>query len=388
MNILHIAPYYAPAWAFGGVVAALNGLARAQAEAGHEVAVLTTDALTFDARTPIRRETIDGVEVIRCRNLSHALRARYNLATPLGFRRTLYEVAAASPPDVIHLHEWRTIENLLLDRRLAPIVCSPHGTLGYGAGRAGFKRAWDRLFGRRLAQKMTRLIALTGAEADEVRALWTSFRLPLPEIAIVPNGVAADLPQQIDASSLDLRAQYGLGAGTVILFLGRLHERKGLQFLIPAFARAAPHDPDARLLIAGPDAGYESSARQLAEAEGVSGRGIFAGMLSGADRLAALKAADVFVLPAVGEGLSMAALEAMAGGQALILTPGCNLPEVTTEGAGWLVERTVEGVAGALREALADPNKRRECGNRARAWVRRAFTWEVVAKAMIAAYQN
>src|SRR5258708_26238685 len=85
LNILHVTPYYAPAFAYGGVVSAVTGLATAQAQRGHRVTVLTTDALTRPQRNSMLRETIAGVDVIRCRNVSSVLLARLNLSFPPGF---------------------------------------------------------------------------------------------------------------------------------------------------------------------------------------------------------------------------------------------------------------------------------------------------------------
>ncbi|MCC7208711.1 MAG: glycosyltransferase, partial [Anaerolineae bacterium] len=106
MHILHVTPYYAPAWAFGGVVSAVSGLAAAQAARGHRVTVLTTDALDVARRNPLHREVIDGVVVVRCRNVSHALRAKLNFSSPRRWRSTF---AVLQPPDVIHMHEVRTV---------------------------------------------------------------------------------------------------------------------------------------------------------------------------------------------------------------------------------------------------------------------------------------
>jgi len=86
-----------------------------------------------------------------------------------------------------------------------------------------------------------------------------------------------------------------------VLFPGRLHERKGLQFLIPAFADAAQSAPGARLLIVGPDEGKRAALDAQIEQLDLSGRVIFTGLLTGEDKLAALAVADLFTLPAIGE---------------------------------------------------------------------------------------
>ncbi len=386
LRILHVTPYYAPAWSYGGVVSAVKGLAEAQASQGHHVTILTTDADSPTSRNPIRHETLSGVEVVRCRNVSNAIRWRYNLSQPPGLRSAFMRLVPDI--DVIHVHELRTVENLLamlFTRHERPVVLSPHGTLSHHTGRSAMKRGWDTLFSRGLLRRIDHVAALTDTEAQEARALWESLHVPFPGATIIPNGVATDFSQQVTGN---LRPRYGLGDGPLVLFLGRLHERKGLQFLIPAFALAARDIPGAHLLVVGPDEGMLATAKALADQYGIASRVTFTGLLQGADQRAALASADLFVLPAVGEGLSMSALEAMAAGLPLILTPGCNLPDVESRGAGLLVEREIEPLAVALRMLLSDPARRRAMGDRGRAWIAESFTWPIVAAQAEALYRH
>ena len=235
-----------------------------------------------------------------------------------------------------------------------PIVLSPHGTLSLTTGRSALKSAWDRLLSPSVARRVTTVVGLTAAEADEARALWAAFGASATRFAVVPNGV--DPAEFADLSGRDaFRARYGLGDAPVCLFMGRLQARKGADVLIEAFQRADV--ADARLVIAGPDEGMLPALQALADE-----RVIFTGYLSGADRLAALAAADLFCLPATGEGLSMAALEALAAGLPAILSPGCNLPEVETSGAGLIVDPAVEPLAAALRDLLSDSARRTALG--------------------------
>jgi glycosyltransferase involved in cell wall biosynthesis len=371
------------------VVSAVTALATPQAEAGHQVTVLTTDALTHRQRIKHPHETIDGVRVIRCSNLLYAVRGRLNFSTAFGMWGAWGRLTP--PPDVIHTHELRTTENLLLTLRgvRMPVVLSPHGTLPYGTGRGGLKRGWDALIGRQLLRRIDHVAALTANEAAEAVHLWATLGLPSPAVTVIPNGVTPDAERDHRKPNLAaFRAQYALGKGRVVLFLGRLHERKGLQFLIPAFAQAAGSDSEARLLIVGPDDGMAAEARRLVTAHGLSERVVFTDMLTGADKAAALAVADVFALPAVGEGLSMAALEALAAGVPIIVTPGCNLPEVEERGAGLLVTREVEPLAAALRTLLGDPQRRREMGKRGRAWAEAAFAWPSIVARLDALYRG
>ena len=393
MNVLHVLPYYAPAWAYGGVVRAVTDLTRAQAAAGHRVFVLTTDTHSPQSRLDTLRETLDGVQVWRVRNRSNRLRGALNLSSPHGMASTAERLILNEGIDVVHCHELRTVENLLVTsvtRRLGvPVVVSPHGTLPYHTGRSFVKQLWDRVFGARLLPRFDGVIALTAQEATDARLVWRACGQELPDSAIfvVPNGVRmadfADLPP-----AESFHARWGLGTGPVVLFLGRLHARKGVQLLIPAFAAATRDLSEAYLLIVGPDEGMRVQLEALACAEGVAERVRFTGLLTGAEKLAALAAADVFALPAIGEGFSMAALEALACGVPTVLTPGCHFPEVAEAGAGMVVPREVGALAVALGALLHDPAQRETMGQAARALVAERYTWERVVARLERAYRH
>jgi glycosyltransferase involved in cell wall biosynthesis len=393
MNLLHVIPYYAPAWTYGGSVRAAADLTCALVAEGHSVYVLTTDTLSPAQRTPRRRETIGGVHVYRVRNLSNTLRGRLNLSTPTGVADAARRLIQDHAIDVVHCHELRTVENLrvapVANALGVPVVVSPHGTLPYETGRPIMKRGWDRALGRRLLPRFDRVIALTANEAAEAKAVWKGCHLALPDerISIVPNGVHlrdfAHLPP-----CEPFRTRWKLGDGPVVLFLGRLHERKGLQLLIPAFAEAVKAVPDARLVIAGPDEGMLATLKALMNEFNLAGRVTFTGMLTGNEKLAALASADLFTLPAVGEGFSMAVLEAMACGLPVLLTPGCNFPEVVEAGAGMVVPREIGALGEALRALLIDGERRVSMGRLARELVQERFTWPQVVAQMIEVYRR
>jgi glycosyltransferase involved in cell wall biosynthesis len=393
MNLLHVIPYYAPAWTYGGSVRAAADLTCALVTEGHSVYVLTTDTLSPMQRTPKRRETIGGVHVYRVRNLSNALRGRLNLSTPVGIADAARRLIQEHAIDVVHCHELRTVENLrvapVANALGVPVVVSPHGTLPYETGRPIMKQLWDRVLGRRLLPRFDRVIALTANEAAEAKAIWTGCHRALPDerISVVPNGVHlqdfAHLPPREP-----FRTRWKLGEGPVVLFLGRLHERKGLQLLIPAFAEAVKAVPDARLVIAGPDEGMLATLKALMNEFNLAGRVVFTGMLTGNEKLGALAAADLFALPAVGEGFSMAVLEAMACGLPVLLTPGCNFPEVVEAGAGMVVPREIGELGEALRALLIDGERRVSMGRLARELVQERFTWPQVVAQMVEVYRR
>lgn len=388
MNLLHVLPYYAPAWTYGGTVRAATDLTRALVADGHSVYVLTTDTLSPTERTPRQHEAISGVHVYRVSNVSNKLRGKLNLSSPLGIAGMAEKLIERHEIDVVHCHELRTVENLLVapvaNRHGVPLVVSPHGTLPYDTGRSFVKKAWDRALAGQLLPRFDRVIALTQAEVDQAQALWYAHGFPVRH-SIVPNGVYlsdfAHLPPRDE-----FRARWKLGSGPVVLYVGRLHERKGLQLLIPAFADAVKQTPNARLVIVGPDEGMLAALNAQVSEYNLAGRVIFTGLLTGRDKLAALAAADLFALPAVGEGFSMAVLEAMACGLPVLLTPGCNFPEVASAGAGLVVPREVPALSGALSALLTAADRRASMGRSARSLIQAHYTWPRVVAQLVEAY--
>mgnify|MGYP000414203190 CR=1 FL=1 len=382
MHILHVTPYYAPAFAFGGVVRAVEGMARALTERGHTVTVLTTNALTRYESIDELEAMIDGVRVIRVPNVSLKLRADANLSTPLDMRRLAPDVI--SPADVIHCHEFRTSENVIvtpLAQRLStPLVLSPHGTLTHETGRGALKALWDRAISPSMARRFAGVIGLSDDETEDARAAWQRFGATHTAFATIPNGVDADEFASADPrAGAAFRQQYGLGDAPMVLFMGRLHRRKGIDVLIDAFEDL--DHPRAKLVIAGADEGILDAIQPH-----LNERVQYVGFLDSDARRSALAAADVFALPAVGEGLPMALLEALASGVAVLISPDCHLPDVETANAGLIVPSTVDDVIGALRGLLDDPDLRRVMGQNGRALIREKFTWASVAARLEAFY--
>ncbi len=387
LNLVHVLPYYAPAWSFGGVVRAAYGLTTALARQGHHVTVVTTDA-GDNGRIAEREAYIDGVHAIRCPNLLPALH-RHSLSTPQGMNRVLGSLLTDA--DALHVHEFRTIENLIAlpaaRRCRVPAVLSPHGTLGYEAGRSRAKMLWDRLLGYWSAQQIGRVAALTADEASDARGLWNRLGLGLgsEQVVVVPNGVNLEEFAALPDRSLFRRAWDVPVDAPLILFLGRLHGRKGVHHLIAALS----HLSEAWLAVVGPDEGQGEMLRALAQRSGVASRVIFTGLLTGADKLMALAGADLLALPAIGEGLPMVALEAMAAGLPVALSDGCHLPEVVEAGAGvHLPTLTGEAIASAVAPVLGDEKLRKQMGDAGRHLVKGRFTWDAVAQETVRVYQE
>jgi glycosyltransferase involved in cell wall biosynthesis len=263
-----------------------------------------------------------------------------------------------------------------------PYVVSAHGMLeSWALSNKGLKKnMYAALFERANLERAACLHALTEAEAQDYRR----FGLSNP-IAVVPNGVT--VPDEAD-SELFLNEFPQLRNKKLLLFLGRIHFKKGLNLLSEAWGRLAMQWPNVHLVLAGPDS--ENTRVQVEEKlrnYGVLERTTFTGMLSGAKKWSALKAAGCFILPSYSEGLSVSVLEAMGVGLPVIVTKQCNLPEVSRLQCGWVIEPKVEELVGALQSALScHDGVRRSIGENGRRLVGHKYSWPVIGRQMASLY--
>jgi glycosyltransferase involved in cell wall biosynthesis len=246
-------------------------------------------------------------------------------------------------------------------------------------------KAWKKwcyslLVERPNLQHATLLRALTSAEATDYRR----FGLNNP-IAIIPNGVHAverGSPELSFSSWPELRGR------RVVLYLSRIHYKKGVDLLVKAWAEVVGEFDDAHLVIAGPD--FEETRaviQRLVTEKALNGRVTFTGAVFGELKESLLSAASVFILPSYSEGFSMAVLEALAAGIPVIVTKECNFPEVSVTDSGWVISPHVCEIAHALREALESKDADLQArGQRGQALVQSKYSWSCIGQQMADAY--
>ena len=264
-----------------------------------------------------------------------------------------------------------------------PYIVSAHGMLEpWALAAKRFKKlVYSALIERRNVAEAACLHALTRAEAQQ----FIDFGARSP-IAVIPNGV--DIPAGRDAGPFLDRCPE-LAGKRIVLFLARLHPKKGLDLLLQSWTKLATSWPDAHLVVAGPDCeGTLARLQELVERHQLGSSVLFTGMLRDTLKWSAFAAAECFILPSYSEGLSVSVLEAMGMGVPVIVTQECNMPEVRDADAGWVISPTLEQVTCALAEMLSNlPAQNRQLGWNGAALVQSRYTWPVVARQTAQLYQ-
>ena len=324
---------------------------------------------------------------------------------PLGSAPDLRKKIVLQQPDLIHQHgiwmgdQWASLRWQKKTGR--PVVVSPHGMLDPWAveNAAWKKKLVGKLFANESLKAASCIHALCRSEVAAIRA----YGLTNP-IAVIPNGV--DLPELAPASG-----QQDSKEKRQLLFLGRIHPKKGLAELVSGWAKAKKKDPknsDAwQLLIAGWDDGnHLAGLKQLASHSGLrwadtssvdavssgtrssSAEICFLGPQFGNAKAQLLHSADAFILPSFSEGLPMSILEAWSYGLPVVMTEFCNIPEGYEMDAALKIEPDADSVATGLSSLFASSQEElKKLGSNGRALVERSFTWDHIAQDMKEVYE-
>jgi glycosyltransferase involved in cell wall biosynthesis len=276
-------------------------------------------------------------------NLSNRVAYHLQFFTPVGLRAHLKHTAATF--DVAHVHACHNLPGVIAAAQLSrvgvPYVVSPNGTARPIERRVLAKRVFGLTAGRRMLADAARVIAVSPAEGAQLRALG------------VDESAIAQIPNPIDESEFNripdgarFRATLDVGRCPVLLFLGKLTPRKGVDHLVRAFASL--DRSEAVLIIAGNDMGAGAAIGSLVRSLGLERRVLRPGLLTGTARLDALAAANVVIYPSRDEIFGLVPLEALLCGTPVVVCGDSGCGEVIGATGGGLV------VPHGNRQALAD----------------------------------
>ena len=292
--------------------------------------------------------------------------------------------------DLVHIHEiWHHAgytASKVARKQGIPYILTIHGELSdWSLQHKGLKKLlYRKVVLDKILKNAYALHAITRAEKERIAEL--GYETP---VLVAPNGIDPSPFEQLPDPSAFLDRFPVLKNKRVILFMGRLNPKKGLDILAHSFSSLKRRFPDTVLLLAGPDEeGTRQRTESILRSQGNLDSAVFTGMLTGEDKLAAMACADVFVLSSYSEGFSIAILETMSSRLPVVITKRCNFPEVAEHGAGFVVEADEKPVAEAIGRLLSDPDLRVRMAERGRKLVAERYTWEATATTIADLYRS
>jgi len=358
MRIVHLTNSIDPI--SGGPANVLARLAPVQAQRGHEVTVITADdpdrvgevtAQLGRAGVSVRAGGPGSGPLWRAPGAIPELEAAIGRGVDLMHGHGLWQ----------HLVHWGAA---VCRSRSVPYIIRPCGMLDPWSLAQG--RLKKRVF---LALKARKDLDLAGAlhfTTETERRLVEPLRLRAPSF-VIPNGLDWSEFETLPQSGA-FRRKHDIGERPLVVFLSRLHHKKGLDLLLPAFASGAP--ADAVLALVGPgEEGYVTGLKRKGEQLGIGDRLIFTGMVKGAGRVEALADADLFTLPSYQENFGVAVIEAAGAGTPVLISDQVNIcDEVREAGVGRVVPCEERALSAS--------------------WARDHFSWNSIADQVDAMYAS
>lgn len=380
MKILHVIGDLAPV--SGGPAKACFEMARAVARRGHRLAIYTTDFGQAPGAVPAGGAPVvrDGVEL---RHFPLQPPRIWLASWPL--RRALLGDVAGF--DLVHVHslylfhDWAAAA--ACRRARIPYLVRPHGALDPYIHRR--HRAKKAIFDRWFQDRMLAGAAAIHYTAEEEMRLATPYVHGAPGV-VIPNGLDLADYARLPAKG-SFRARHPeIGDRRILLFLGRINFKKGLDILAAAVGRLKRED--LHLVIAGPDGGFLADSKRFVAEAGIESRTSFVGMLQGEAKLAAFTDASLFLLPSYSENFGISVIEAMACGLPVLVSDKVNIwREVLADGAGLAAPCDAAAFANLIAEVVDDVPRLARMGEAGRQSVARRYDWASIALRLEAVYQ-
>lgn len=307
------------------------------------------------------------------------------LFTPI-LRSILYSTEAKknlllSKADILHMEAlWRCPHRWMFDwkerYKNKPIICSPHGMLDpYIIQSQGkFKRFISNFFFQKGLDAVDCYHALCQKEFEDIRA----YGLKQP-VAIIPNGI--NLPDRTKMFTREDNKMH-------LLYLGRLHRKKGIDILLKAIAEIKKENLEILKkwhidLVGWDHEDCKKDLEYIVQHEKLQDFVTFHGGLFGEEKLRMYATSDAYILPSHGEGLPMTVLEAWSWHLPVIMTPYCNIPEGFDTGAAIRIDDNIPSVkTGLITLFTMDSKQRKIIGDNGFQLVSEKFTWDASAKKM------
>lgn len=380
MNILIVIPYFTSV--YGGPAKVMRELSHSMARLGVTIDIVTTNANGLEKLNIPSGKWIeeDGyrVQYFECWHRNDAI-------ISISLVRWLIKNIASY--DAVHTNNVFAPLTLLTEwicqfHRISYVI-TPHGMLEPWAlsYKAAKKRLYYSWLEKPALQKAGAIHALTAIEAENLH------QLGFKQTVVIPNGIRRQEFTVRSRADSFYHQFPETKEKSIILFLGRIDPKKGLDILARAFGNIHSEFPQAQLVVAGPDnIGFLPTVKQYFQEAGCLESVTFTGMLSGEIKQAALAAAQVYVAPSYSEGFSMSVLEGMAAGLPCIITTECNFPEAAD--VAYIVDVDSDAVADAMRQCLSDPQKARAMGEQARDFILENYTWDHASQKLIQVYDR
>ena len=405
MKILHIAHFFYPCLSAGGVVNASYQIASKQSK-DNDVKVISSDSCKERLKFPNGRYDVDvdGIKVDYFRNLSNGFKLKTMLDTPLGapfkIRKDIKDY------DIVHIHEHRQTLAILASyfarKNNIPYIVQAHGSVLPFFQKEGLKNLFDKVFGFKILHNASCVFALTEVEKEQ----YLKMGVDEDKIEIVPLGINLEEYENLPAYG-KFRSKFNIDENDkLILFVGRIHEIKGLGLLIDAFNDLINQDSEEnslegngednsednghsiKLAIVGPDDGYLTELEDKIEEYSLEENVIITGPLYNEEKQETLVDCDLFVMPSKYESFTTSGLEAMACSKPLVLTKNNHIHDWVDGNVGLACEDNKDSLRESIEKILFDEELSLIFARNGQKLIKEKYNWDIINNQILEIYNR
>ena len=389
MKILHVAHFFYPCLSAGGVVNASYQIASKQAD-GNDVKVYTSDSCKERLKFPNGRYDVDvgGIKVDYFKNLSNRFKLATMLDTPLSAPFRIRK--DIKNHEVIHIHEHRQTLAIFVShfagKNNIPYVVQAHGSVLPFFQKESLKNLFDKVFGFRILHNASCVFALTEVEKEQ----YLKMGVDENKIEIVPLGINLEEYENLPQNGR-FRSRFNIAEeDKLILFVGRIHEIKGLDLLVDAFNDLIDHNGEVsiKLAIVGPDDGYLSKLEEKINEYSLKENVIITGPLYKEEKQEALVDCDLLVMPSKYESFTTSGLEAMACGKPLVLTKNNHIHDWVDGNVGIACDDDKDSLRKAIETVLFDDDLSAVYGEKGKELIKTKYNWDIINKQILDIYKK
>ena len=389
MKILHVAHFFYPCLSAGGVVNASYQIASKQAD-GNDVKVYTSDSCKERLKFPNGRYDVDvgGIKVDYFKNLSNRFKLATMLDSPLSAPFRIRK--DIKNHEVIHIHEHRQTLAIFVShfarKNNIPYVVQAHGSVLPFFQKESLKNLFDKVFGFRILHNASCVFALTEVEKEQ----YLKMGVEEDKIEIVPLGINLEEYENLPQSGR-FRSRFNVAKeDKLILFVGRIHEIKGLDLLVDAFNDLIDNNGEVsiKLAIVGPDDGYLSKLEEKINEYSLKENVIITGPLYKEEKQEALVDCDLFVMPSKYESFTTSGLEAMACGKPLVLTKNNHIHDWVDGNVGIACGDDKDSLRKAIETVLFDDDLSAVYGEKGKELIKTKYNWDIINTQILDIYKK
>jgi len=398
MKILHVAHFFYPCLSAGGVVNASYQIASKQSE-DNDVKVISSDSCKERLRFPNGRYDVDvdGIKVDYFRNLSNGFKLKTMLDTPLAAPFKIRNDIKGY--DIIHIHEHRQtlaiFASYFARKNNIPYVVQAHGSVLPFFQKEGLKNIFDKVFGFKILHNASCVFALTEVEKEQ----YLKRGVDEDKIEIVPLGINLDEYENLPDYG-KFRSKFNIGENDkLILFVGRIHEIKGLGLLIDSFNDLInQHNENhsledissssIKLAIVGPDDGYLVKLEDKIKEYSLEDNVIITGPLYKEEKQEALVDCDLFVMPSKYESFTTSGLEAMACSKPLVLTKNNHIHDWVDGNVGLACDDNKDSLREAIEKVLFDEDLSLIFARNGQKLIKEKYNWDIINDQILEIYNR